>query len=657
MKALGALLGELTYDDLDQWAGEKIRARGKAYIDRVDGLRRTADGALAAWVSGTEDYATLVHLDADGRHEWWCTCPYDGGPCKHAVAVILAAAGQVKHKRDIPLLNEDDELHLMLFSDYDDNPVQEDEKVAHTRQDAEEKRGGRGSAKVRTLVADKSREELAEMVVRLAANFPAVERALLEAEQLKSGQIKPLVRALRREIDNLTEEPAWSNHWSGECDIPDYSHVRQQFALLLAAGHADVLLELGDALWRQGSEQVEQSDDEGETGYAIAECMDIVLQALPCSSLSKAAQMLWVIERLLEDQCDLLPSGEKMLDDERYGIEDWRQVATDLERKAEAAKKAPQSSTFSASLRHNQLQNRLVAAYRRSGQTEKIMPLMEKNADRLGNYAHLADLLVQAGDLERARQWCIHGFARTVQDKMGIAAGLQERLRQIAEARQQHDVVAAHRAEEFFHCPQLESYKELCQAAERLGCWPVIRAGALAYLESGERPDMPAKKGKAFSWPLPASEVHYPREQPWGGMHKRFLHQVVLIDIAIFEKRFDDVVALHQTMAKGSFGTGSVDETVAKAVAQTHPDVALAIWRRLVDALIAQVKPRAYTEAGGFLRMMRKVFAGKKRQPEWNALLAELRRTHKAKRRLLEVLDSVSGRSQKIIDGMKSGAR
>ncbi|MCL1981431.1 MAG: SWIM zinc finger family protein [Proteobacteria bacterium] len=654
MKTLGTLLSELTYDDLDHWAGETIRGRGKAYINRVAGLHRTTRGELAAWVSGSENYATLVHLDEQGEYDWFCTCPYGNGPCKHAVAVILAAVRQCKRKRDIPLLSEEDELHQVLFSDLEDKPYRESGELASVPQRAFEG-GKREHSKVRKLLADKSREEMVEMVVRLAAYFPVVERALLEAEQLRSGRIEPLIRALRQEIGNLTKEPAWSSPWSDERDIPDYSHVHQQFALLLAAGHADVLLELGDELWRRGSEQVEQSDDEGETGEAIAGCLEIVFHALPASSLAKAEQLLWVIDRLLEDQYNLLQSGEKVLEDKRYGEGDWQQVATILAGRAETAKKGSQATTFSARQHRTGLQDRLVTAYQRSNQTEKIVPLLEKEVDQLGNYTQLTDLLIKAGDLERARQWCIHGFARSIQHRAGDAEGLQERLRRIAETQQQHGLVAAYRAEDFFHRPGLEGYKELRRATEKLTSWPTIRAGALGYLESGRRPDGSARKDEPLAWPLPAPEVRYPQEKPKGGPTGRFPNRPALIDIAIFEKRFDDVVALYQAMAKGSLGTAGVDETVAKAVAKTHPEAALAIWRRLVEGLIAQVKPKAYAEAGGFLRMMYKVFNERQRLAEWEALLAELRRTHKAKRRLLDVLDSIGTSSKKIIDGIKDG--
>ena len=83
---------------------------------------------------------------------------------------------------------------------------------------------------------------------------------------------------------------------------------------------------------------------------------------------------------------------------------------------------------------------------------------------------------------------------------------------------------------------------------------------------------------------------------------------------------------------------------VAHALANTHPDVALAIWKNIVDRLIAQVKPKAYEEAAVYLRLMKKVYTRDHRLEDWRELLEELRITHKAKRRLIGVLDTLSKR-------------
>jgi len=45
---------------------------------------------------------------------------------------------------------------------------------------------------------------------------------------------------------------------------------------------------------------------------------------------------------------------------------------------------------------------------------------------------------------------------------------------------------------------------------------------------------------------------------------------------------------------------------------------------------------------------MRKVYEAGGQMAQWQALISELRRTHKAKRRLIEVLDTLSGVSKKI---------
>ena len=92
MKSINTILRKMTFDDLHGWAGETIFSRGKAYVKRVDQLSHTENNALVAWVTGSERYVTSVRVDEECDCEYFCTCPYSWGPCKHAVAVILAAA-------------------------------------------------------------------------------------------------------------------------------------------------------------------------------------------------------------------------------------------------------------------------------------------------------------------------------------------------------------------------------------------------------------------------------------------------------------------------------------------------------------------------------------------------------------------------------------
>ena len=68
----------------------------------------------------------------------------------------------------------------------------------------------------------------------------------------------------------------------------------------------------------------------------------------------------------------------------------------------------------------------------------------------------------------------------------------------------------------------------------------------------------------------------------------------------------------------------------------------------IVNNLIKQVKPKAYEEAAVYLRLMRKVYDRDHRLEDWQRLLEGLRREHKAKRRLMGILDTLSNR--KLVD-------
>ncbi len=652
MEHLNILLKQLTFDDLEQWAGKTIVDRGRLYRARVDQLQCTQEGDLVAWVFGTQKYATQVHLDPEGRHGWFCTCPYGGGPCKHAVAVILAAAQQIKNNGNIPLLDENDDLALVLCTGSDQETDWGDGMPAPPETVRGPGQGGRGSAggtsKLHKLLADKSREEMIALLAQLVRIHPDIEQFVRESEQLRTGQVVPVLRSLRKEINRLTDEPAWRNHWNQEGSVPDYSHVQRQFQALLDAGHYDHLLDLGDDLWHKGSDQVGESDDDGETASALGDCLKIVLKAIPHASLSRSRQLLWVIERRLDDEFGLLESGEEILEKSVYTAADWLETATALEHLL-AAQVVPKTVNYSDTYRRQRLVDRLIDAYRRCNAGDRIQPLLEREVEICRNYDQLVAHLLQAGERDQARQWCVRGFQKTVQESPGLASALQKQLRSMAEEEKRSAMAAAYRAQDFFERTSVDTYKELRKAAEKSGCWPRLRELLLAYLETGQRPDLPSKKGEALDWPLPEPEVSFP--PPSKGRTPSFSKQDVLIDIAILEKRLDDVVRLYETMKKDCVGGRYIiGEKVAKAVAQTHPGVSLTIWRKMVDSLVAQVKPKAYNDAAAFLRKMRTVYETTNRLSEWQALLSELRQTHKAKRRLLDVLDALSSQGKKIVE-------
>ncbi len=90
-------------------------------------------------------------------------------------------------------------------------------------------------------------------------------------------------------------------------------------------------------------------------------------------------------------------------------------------------------------------------------------------------------------------------------------------------------------------------------------------------------------------------------------------------------------------------GRSDIGESlVADAVADAYPERAIAIWKQLAEAQIAQTQPKAYGGAVGYLRKLGDLLARQGRADEWQRYIAELRQANARKRRLVEMLDNLS---------------
>ena len=118
-----------------------------------------------------------------------------------------------------------------------------------------------------------------------------------------------------------------------------------------------------------------------------------------------------------------------------------------------------------------------------------------------------------------------------------------------------------------------------------------------------------------------------------------------LIDIAILEKKPDQVLRWYDQRPKGHFWGYGVDEDAIATAVQAHaPDRAVAIWKNKAERLIAQVKPSAYQGAAKYLRKASEVMRRENKPTEWESYLKELRQHHQRKSRLIEILDGLDGK-------------
>ncbi len=685
-----AAFEELTWDDLEEWAGTKIVSRGKSYLNAMNDLRRTPDGKLVAWVSGTHRYATLAKMDESGQLSSNCTCPYSWGPCKHAVAVILAYLEAVKKKQNVPVTSPNDERLLKTseeepldpFDEWDDDEDNwDDDEEEFGKDDLEEvkiptesrkrRRASEQSRDLREYLAGMSKDALVDFISDLAHRHEEVHETISDKMRLERGSTGRIVASIRQEIEELSSRPAWTNHWSGEGEIPDYSRVRERMEALLRAGQADGVVALGLDLLRLGIRQVEQSHDEGETGSEIGQCMEIVFRAIPKSSLLKVDQILWMIDAFLEDDYSILDSVGDNLHSGLYGQSDWSTVA---DRLGERLAKIPcpgdteKKPSFSWTYKRQTIMRWTIRALDNAGRKQEVIPLLEREAPITGCYKELVDRLISIRRRKEARIWAKEGFERSIGKWDGIAWSLEGNLRDLAEREENWPLLAAYRALEFLEHREISKYTVLEKAAKRAKVWPEVRNAVLHFLETGVRPDRQpgttqkdhergtstAKKmgstrtlSSLVSWPLPPTEIELPPKKDIG---ENYPDIGMLINIAIDEKRPNEVLKWFEVSKKRGHGGRWNHDKVAVALQETHPDVSLELWKGLAEAEIAHVQPAAYQEAGRYLKKMQTVYQREKRLSEWQAYLTKLREDNSRRPRMVEVLDRLESKQRRILD-------
>jgi uncharacterized Zn finger protein len=643
----------LTWNDLQEWAGSSTVSRGRSYQrnHQVQSLVRTPSGSLLAWVQGTHRYAIQVEI-TEGDLSSSCTCPV-GISCKHAVATVLDYLEHLKHQIDVPTMTTSDQRLALLQEDQEGETWSDDgedeEECLKLVPHASQTHATRSTAALHSYLEQQTKPQLMALLEELAEHYPVVRQSILDRHDLAMGSVKALVQQTRQEIDRLSAEPGWSNHWDDAAYTPDYSRVQDRLQALLDQGHADDVIALGKHLLHAGTQQVEMSQDEGETAEAIAACLTVVFRALSHSSLSTAEQMLWAVEAELDGEYDLCQAAEAFWEAE-YVEADWHIVAQKLTQHLQHFKATPDDDHFFRSYRRDRLTDWLIYALEHAGRQDEIIPLCEREAEKTHSYVRLVQHLKAAKRWEEAEQWIHQGIRATQQQLPGIASELRTVLRNIREHKENWLQVAAMHADDFFQHPTLPAFQELQQAAERANVWPAVRAGALHYLETGKRPQTSRRgtKNRAIPpWPLPASELTDSADS----QYLRFPVIDTLIAIAMAENRPEEVLRWYDQRKPGSstWGWGGIHEDrIAEAIVQRYPERALDIWKKLAESCIVQTQTRAYEQASTYLRKLRDLLQQQGRASEWQRYVAELRQVNGRKRRLLEVLDDLEGR--RIID-------
>jgi uncharacterized Zn finger protein len=626
---------DISWADLESWAGSRVVSRGKSYqrSKLVRDLAITEAGDLLAWISGSNTYATKVSIDK-GAIVSFCTCPYYGA-CKHAVAVVLEYLHHIENGMDVLQADKRDERLLLAEEDSeypdDDDDSYDNDKNGH----ADTSRLARQS-KISTIddyLGQKSKEELLNIMNGIISRNPEIGEELNYKAKIAHGKPSALVRTVKREILKASSEPGWRNYWKHTGYTPDYSRVRSGLQRLRDEGHADEVVTLGERLFSAGIDQVEQSNDEGETAEEVAGALKIVFGALGECSLGSADKMEKAIDFALSDDYGLC-RGLELFWKRRFGKKDWDALADRLIGRLNCLKNEDSEKSFPRDYRRDRLTDEIIRALEKAGRDAEAIDLCMREAEITGSYVRLVKLLRKAGRISETEIWIREGIKATLNKLPGIASALKDELLDIRRSQKDWLFVAAIRAADFFEDPCIKNFEELKTASERAKVWLSVRGAVLHFLESGNLP------GQRADWPLPDIGL-----EKSGRLRKLSLPMTsVLIDIAIYEKRVDDVLRWYEAGSRKDrerFGDRREDD-VAVAVAAVYPDKAVGIWKRIAEIHVSQTNVGEYMIGADYLRKVRKTLIKNGKTSEWDTYVARLREANRRRPRLVETLDALS---------------
>ncbi len=668
----------LGWDDLTDWAGSRSVERGRIYQKqgRVHGLEISEDGWLLATVTGGARYAVTVWCepspDRSGAIYSRCTCPVGASGCKHGVAVVAEYLQRLSGGEAVPVADQDDDRWELLadeteeenaeddpgFDSDEDDPDEEDFYV-HRHRHAET--GGKKTRKtidekIRKHIEAKDREDLVELVWSLTERFPELREEFSDRIALGEGNVDHLVTEARKEIRRVASESGWQNNWRDEGHTPDYSRVKHRLERLLELGAPDAVVRLGTELMTLGNEQIGQSNDEGETAEAVGDCMPAIFRAVAASSLTPARKLLFAIDAHLRDDYGIVNDAADAVLKMAGTQSAWSEVADVMAQRAKSPVK--DNDPYCRKYQHERIADWLIRALENAGREGEILAVCEQEARATGSYERLVRRLIEMKRYDDAERWAAEGIENTAAKLPGIASSLKMLLREMATQRKQWPIVAAHAALEFFSHPSRESFQQLLKSATKAGCEERIRGIALNFLETGIAPwPLP---GKAFAkgvangkWPLPMPSYLLPllssdsRFRSTSGPHFD-----VLIDMAIADRRHDDVLRWYDAMSAGLkqrtntpwFGSGGYGDQVAAAVAESHPERALDLYRQRINDHLPHAGVSSYEAVAGYLRKMRPIMKRLQRAEEWDALLADIRLRHKNRPKFMEILEKLDPR-------------
>ncbi len=162
--------------------------------------------------------------------------------------------------------------------------------------------------RLKAALAKRKKSELIDVI----AEFASVNRGIQRQLDSRFGVEAPpeeLIAATRVAIADATDFDEREIKYNFDYDYQTYSTVKRNLGRLIESGHLRAAMELSLELMSQGSYQVEMSD-EGLMTDDIAECLQVVIEAVTKTDLPAAHVTAWCAEMSRQDRVGFICDGE-----------------------------------------------------------------------------------------------------------------------------------------------------------------------------------------------------------------------------------------------------------------------------------------------------------------------------------------------------------
>jgi uncharacterized Zn finger protein len=567
----------LTADLLFRLAGQVTYLRGLAYANegRVEELE-IQDGVLVAHVRGTETYTVRLDTEKPGL-SFDCTCPVGDEVrfCKHCVAVGLAW-----------LMGQGESLVVTAGAQRAE-PQMDRVGAFLERQDAESLR--------------------AILVAEAEVNENLRERLLLR--DAATGADGASLELLRAAIDRATLIPDFIDY----DEAASYAEVLDEMVdaiALFAQGNPAAAIELAEhAIW-QVEEAIQSVDDsDGLTGEILQRLQELHLEACEQARPDPATLAQRLFEGEMRSEFDTFHGAAQTYAEllGKAGLAEYRRLAGAAWDRLPAL--GPGEADANAGTRRWTLASIMERLAKLTGSLEELVAVHSRDLSGPHAFLKIAEIYREAAERDRAMEWARRGldaFPSLANEPLRVFLADEHHRR--GEHEQAMELVWP----VFEHRPYLTEYQLLKQHAERSGAWKSWRERALTRM-----------RGHAKQ--RTAGMIHLPGRAPD--------ERSELVRVYLWER--DGEAAWREAQEGGC--SADLWLQLARVREVEHPGDALTVYLGQIDRILIDTGNRAYTEAVKLLPRIRETM--NRVGEDFSAYLADLRNTHKRRRRLLEMVD------------------